>query len=198
MPRPHHIETDTLTVDKLCVGPLENNVYVVACARTASAIIIDAAAEAARIVDAVRGLDVTAIVTTHGHWDHVGALDEVRTALDVDAMIHPADACDITDTVPIPSTLAIGDLRFEALVVPGHTPGSTCIVGHGLAFTGDTLFPGGPGATSGPDAFAAIMRGLRANLFGLDDATIVLPGHGLDTTIGRERPHLDDWQRRGH
>ncbi|HSG79324.1 MAG TPA: MBL fold metallo-hydrolase [Acidimicrobiia bacterium] len=194
---PLHIDTDVLAVRKLCVGPFENNVYVVACRATGAAIVVDAADEADRIVGACDGLDVAAIVTTHGHWDHIQAAEAVRDRLDVALLVHPADAGDLPGTAPIPEVVEVGDLRFEARHLPGHTPGSTCIIGHDLAFTGDTLFPGGPGATSGPDAFATIMRSIRTGLFTLPDVTLVLPGHGLDTTIGTERPHLDEWERRG-
>jgi glyoxylase-like metal-dependent hydrolase (beta-lactamase superfamily II) len=194
---PLHIDTEELAVRKLCVGPFENNVYVVACRATDRAIVVDAADEADTILRACDGLEVVGIVTTHGHWDHIQAAEEVRDRLDVPLLIHPADAGELTRTEPIPGEIDVGDLRFTARHLPGHTPGSTCLIGHGIAFTGDTLFPGGPGATSGPDAFVTIMQSIRTGLFALPDETLVLPGHGLDTTIGTERPHLDEWDRRG-
>ncbi|MDX1691648.1 MAG: MBL fold metallo-hydrolase [Acidimicrobiia bacterium] len=198
MPRPLHVDTPDVRVVKLCVGPMENNAYVVACAATGDSIVVDAAAETDRILAACQGTSPRAIVTTHGHWDHVQAADDVRAALGVPLLVHPADAGDLEATEPIPDVVEVGHLRFDAPHVPGHTPGSTCLAGYGLAFTGDTLFPGGPGATGSPEAFARIMGGLRDHLFTLPDETLVLPGHGLDTTIGAERPHLDAWERRGH
>jgi glyoxylase-like metal-dependent hydrolase (beta-lactamase superfamily II) len=186
----------------VCVGPLENNAYVVACARTGRAVVIDAAEEADRLEEACAGLQPVGILTTHGHHDHVGAAAELAARLGVTVRIHPADAvlAGLAHTAPISDgdTIGFGEARLEAVHVPGHTDGSVCFSAGKVVFTGDTLFPGGPGATGGdPERFATIMEGLRTRLFTLPDDTLVFPGHGLDTTIGEERPHLAGWQRRG-
>jgi glyoxylase-like metal-dependent hydrolase (beta-lactamase superfamily II) len=165
-------------------------------------VVIDAAAEADRILAACHGLDVTAVLTTHGHADHVGAAGEVCRALRVPFRIHRADAeaAGIAPDEPIEpgETIQVGALRMTAVHTPGHTPGSTCFTVGGLLFSGDTLFPGGPGATGTPRDFATIMESLRTRLFTLPDETVVLPGHGLATTIGAERPSLPEWERRGY
>jgi glyoxylase-like metal-dependent hydrolase (beta-lactamase superfamily II) len=199
---PHwHHTTATLAIRKLTVGPYENNVYVLACRTTGDAVIVDAAAEPDRILAATAGLTPIGIVTTHGHADHVGAAREVSRTLAVPFRLAEEDAA-IAGMEPdeplVPGTMTIGNTVVEVVPTPGHTPGSTSIVADGVVLTGDTLFPGGPGATRFPYSdFAQIMRSLRERLFTLDDATLVFPGHGLDTTIGAERPNLGEWQRRG-
>jgi glyoxylase-like metal-dependent hydrolase (beta-lactamase superfamily II) len=203
MTGPWHVTDGPLRVRKQCVGPLENNVYVVASAVTRRAVIVDAAAEADRILPAAAGFDVIAVLTTHGHHDHVGAAAEVCSALGVPFRIHPADAAMAGREPDVPlldgDRIDLGDVVLEARHTPGHTPGSTCLLTGCFLFSGDTLFPGGPGATAGPGAdFATVMESLRSRLFSLPDDTVVLPGHGLDTTIGAERPFLDEWDRRGY
>jgi glyoxylase-like metal-dependent hydrolase (beta-lactamase superfamily II) len=193
----------TVEVRKLSVGPMDNNVYLLTDVGSGQALLVDAANEAQRILEEVADREVTAIVTTHGHGDHWQALAAVAEATGARTYLHPGDA----GMVEQPTDQAARDglrLRFgaaevELLHTPGHTPGSVCLLLAGMhVFTGDTLFPGGPGNTFGdPEAFATIMRSLRERLFVLPDETWVYPGHGDDTTIGAERPHLDEWQARG-
>ncbi len=198
---PWHYEDGRLRIRKVCAGGFENNVYVVACARTGRSVVVDAAAEAERIGQAADGTEPTAILTTHGHPDHVGAAAEVARRLGVPFRIHHADAA----MAGLPPDLAIededqievGEITLTALHTPGHTPGSMCFVTEGHAFTGDTLFPGGPGRTTDAASFSRIVDSLRARLFTLPDDTLVHPGHGLDTTIGTERSQLPAWVARG-
>jgi glyoxylase-like metal-dependent hydrolase (beta-lactamase superfamily II) len=183
-------------VVKLCVGEWENDVYVVSS--DGQAIVVDGAAEPDRILAEVEGLTVTGIVQTHGHGDHVQALPELVRRLDVPVLAHP------DDRMPVPARplrdgerLQVGRAEVEVLHTPGHTPGSLCFRVDRFLFTGDTLFPGGPGNTGGDqEAFGTIMRSLDV-LFGLGDEMRVCPGHGLDTTIGRERPYVETWRARG-
>ena len=195
-------EDDVLRIRELVVGPLENNVYVVACARTDKAVIIDAAAEAERIEAAVSDVEPVAILTTHGHHDHVGAAVEVRRRLAVPFRIHRADsaAAGISPDLPLEDgeEVDVGELRLGVVHTPGHTPGSTCFTLPGHLFSGDTLFPGGPGATGRPgSSFELIIGSIRDRLMTLPDDTLVHPGHGRGTTIGTERPHLPEWIARG-
>lgn len=202
MPRPPHYEASDVRIDKLVVGPFENNVFVVRCKRTGEAVLFDAANEHDLILDVSRATGVRRVLTTHGHWDHIQAVEAVRDAgIDVGIATEDAAMLPAYDfTIPDDETVAVGDLRLHTIHTPGHTPGSTCFVleGHPVVFSGDTLFPGGPGNTSTPQGdFPTIIESIDRRLLPLPAEMLVLPGHGLDTTIGDERPHLDEWIARG-
>jgi len=190
-----------LVVRSLVVGPLENNVHLAACASSARAVLIDPAAEPERILEAAFGLTVEAILLTHGHPDHIGAVRRLQPAWEIPVCLHPADAglAGLAGTLPLADgeQIRFGSLALEVRHTPGHTPGSVCFYAEGCLFSGDTLFPGGPGATPDRAAFGAVMASLRTRLFTLPDPTRVLPGHGPETTIGAERPFLDEWEKRG-
>jgi len=193
-------DDDRVRIGRLVVGPLDNNVYLVADPHDA-AVIIDAADEAERILHAVSGLTVTAVLTTHGHADHLQAVPSVTERLGVPVRMHADDQplAGLTDALPIGDgeVIDIGDLQLEAIHTPGHTPGSTCFRLGSHLFSGDTLFPGGPGATrSSGSNFDQIMESLETRLFTLPDATQVYPGHGAFTTIGEERPAIPEWRAR--
>ena len=197
-----HWSDTGVEVHKVVVGPVENNVFVIRCTSTGEAVLIDAANEHDRLLDLCRGLGVRTVLETHGHWDHIQAIPAVReagyevgvTAEDA-AMLPSYDYLLEDDTV-----VEVGRLRLRTLHTPGHTPGSMSfhVEGTPLLFTGDTLFPGGPGATQYGGDFATIIGSIEGRIFGkFDESTIVLPGHGLDTTLGTESPHLDEWVARG-
>lgn len=206
-----HHDAATIAVTKLSVGPMDNNCYVLADVDSGTGIIIDAANDADRILDVVDDIDVTTILTTHHHQDHWQALAAVARATDARVLLHREEH----SHVPVPADGAVADgdrislgaACIEILHTPGHTDGSVCAVLAGTAedrrditthvFTGDTLFPGGPGKTSGQATFEQIMSSLRTQLFTFDDDTWIYPGHGDDTTIGAERDQLDEWQARG-
>ena len=188
--------TGALRVKKLSVGTFDNNVYIVAAGE--NAIIVDGAASPVRILEEAAGLRVGAIVQTHGHFDHVQALAALVAELGCPVYAHAGDSMPVS-TKPLADgeVVSAGEVRLEAVHTPGHTPGSVCFLADGFLFSGDTLFPGGPGATNGdPARFAKVMASLD-RLFALPDETRVSPGHGLDTTIGRERQYVPTWRRRG-
>lgn len=200
MPAIWHFENDEVAIRKAEVGTLGNNTYVVMCKATKSSFIVDAAADSDLVIETALGTNPVAIITTHGHGDHVGAAKEVARHFDIPMRLSPLDwdICRVAADEPLePGTTPLGKATLQLVATPGHTPGSTCIVTPGAVITGDTLFPGGPGATHFPYAsFDQIMDSLERELFSLPDETIVMPGHGLDTTIGTERPALPEWRSR--
>jgi glyoxylase-like metal-dependent hydrolase (beta-lactamase superfamily II) len=199
---PAHYEASDVRIDKYVVGPFENNVFVVRDKGSGDALIVDAANEHDLLLEVSRATGVRRVLTTHGHWDHIQAVTALRDA-GIEVGIASADAEMLPSydfTIPDDDVLTVGGLRLHAIHTPGHTPGSTCFLleGHPVLFSGDTLFPGGPGNTKFENAsFDTIITSIDRRLFTLDPTTLVFPGHGLDTTIGTERPHLDEWIERG-
>ncbi len=200
MPSDWHFENGSVQIRKAEVGGFGNNTYVVACRQTGSSIIVDAAADPNRIIANAADTNPTAIVTTHGHADHVGAALTVSSRLGIPVLLHPLDKdlCPLEETLDLnPGNLTVGETEVRVVHTPGHTPGSVGLLTEGAAITGDTLFPGGPGATRFPYSdFDQIMDSIEREYFSLDDHTVVMPGHGLDTTIGTERPALAEWRER--
>ena len=196
----HHYEGDDLIVRKIEVGTMENNVYVLECPETHEALIVDGCFEPEKIIAAADGAKVVGIVQTHGHMDHVQALPALRDHYGVPVYAHEGDdyPVPIDDQIADGQTIRFGRREASVLHTPGHTPGGVCyLVGEHL-ISGDTLFPGGPGNTWGDkDAFAQIIESVEKKLFTLPDQTRVYPGHGKDTTIGAEKPHLQEWIERG-
>jgi glyoxylase-like metal-dependent hydrolase (beta-lactamase superfamily II) len=202
MARVAHYEDPTVRVEKLVVGPYENNVFVVRSKGTGEAVIIDAANEHELLLDISRATGVKRVLTTHGHFDHIQAVTALRNAgIDVGVAAEDAKMLPSYDfVIPDDDVIEVGDLRLRTIHTPGHTPGSTSFLleGHPLLFTGDTLFPGGPGNTKFEGAsFDEIIESIDRRLFTLPADLLVLPGHGLDTTLGTERPHLQEWVDRG-
>jgi glyoxylase-like metal-dependent hydrolase (beta-lactamase superfamily II) len=190
-------------VHQIVVGPMDNNVYILRCRRTGDAMLIDAANEHEALLDICRDLGVNQVVETHGHWDHIQAVPAVRDA-GISVAVTSADSGMLPSYDLIlddDEMLTVGDLRVRTLATPGHTPGSICFAvdDTDLLFSGDTLFPGGPGNTSfeGGD-FDTIIASIDRRIFAeFDRDTKVLPGHGVATTVGKESPHLQEWVDRG-
>jgi glyoxylase-like metal-dependent hydrolase (beta-lactamase superfamily II) len=199
------------TIVKTSVGPMDNNAYLVTCSRTGQTLLIDAANDASTLLDLVERYAPTLslIVTTHQHRDHWLALAEVAKATGAPTAAHRLDA----EPLPVKpdrllahgDTVTVGDLTFDVIHLQGHTEGSVALALSGPAaggtvqlFTGDCLFPGGVGKTWQDGDFERLLDGVSARLFDVyDDSTVVYPGHGDDTTLGAERPHLAEWRERG-
>ncbi|MBW3086233.1 Hydroxyacylglutathione hydrolase GloC [Austwickia sp. TVS 96-490-7B] len=199
----------TLIVRKCSVGSLDNNCYLLTCTDTQEQILIDAADDVPRLqqlIDEGSG-HLSMIVTTHRHHDHVRALPELA------ALTQAATLAGRDDAAALPLTpdrcltdgdeIVVGRQRLTVIELRGHTPGGIALSwtapdGWSHLFTGDSLFPGGPGKTSSPQEFNQLMDDLESRIFGVyDDSTWVYPGHGSDTTVGTERPHLSAWRDRG-
>jgi glyoxylase-like metal-dependent hydrolase (beta-lactamase superfamily II) len=207
MPAPattlHWADAD-VEVHRVVVGPYDNNVFVIRCRQTGESVLIDAANEHELLLELCQRLNVRRVLETHGHWDHIGAVAQIREA-GYEVAVTALDAPMLKDVgydvfLDDAEVIEVGRLRLHAIHNPGHTPGSISfqLAGSPLLFSGDTLFPGGPGATKfeGGD-FATIIQSIDTKLFTFPADTIVLPGHGADTTIGSERPHLQEWVDRG-
>lgn len=201
-PTLHYRDTNA-EIHRVVVGPVDNNVFVLRCRDTGDAVLIDAANEHELLLDMCRSLGVRTVIETHGHWDHIAAVPEVRDAgYEVGVTGADADMLDSYDyLLDDDSVIEVGRLRLHTIATPGHTPGSMCfrLEGSPVVFSGDTLFPGGPGATKFPGGdFDQIIASIDRRLFSpLPADTIVMPGHGDDTTIGTESPKLQEWVDRG-
>jgi len=198
------------TIVKASVGPMDNNAYLITCSRTGKTLLIDAANDGAALVDLIKNNapDVELIVTSHQHFDHWQALAEVARATGAPTAAHSLDA----EPLPVKpdriladgDTITIGDLRFDVIHLQGHTEGSVALALRGAdgevthIFTGDCLFPGGVGKTWQDGDFERLLGDVSRKLFDrYPDSTVICPGHGDDTTLGAERPHLDEWRTRG-
>ncbi|AXQ57805.1 MBL fold metallo-hydrolase [Streptomyces koyangensis] len=200
-------ELTGLMISKVAVGAMDNNAYLLRCRATGEQLLIDAAAEPGTLLRLIGRDSVASVVTTHRHGDHWQALAEVVAATGARTQAGRYDA----EGIPVPTdvllddgdTVRVGRVELTVRHLVGHTPGSVALVyddphGHPHVFTGDCLFPGGPGRTTLPEEFDSLMGGLETKLFGvLPDETWVYPGHGNDTTLGSERPHLAEWRARG-
>jgi len=198
-----HYEDSQAEIHKLVVGPMDNNVFILRCKETGDSVLLDAANEHEKLLPLCQQLNVRRVLETHGHWDHIQAVPAVRDAgYDVGITAQDAGMLPSYDSIlEDESVIEVGRLRLHTIHNPGHTPGSMSfrLEGSPVLFSGDTLFPGGPGNTSfeGGD-FPTIIRSIEDRLFSkLAPETIVMPGHGDDTTIGAERPHLQEWIDRG-
>jgi glyoxylase-like metal-dependent hydrolase (beta-lactamase superfamily II) len=202
---------DALTITKISVGPMDNNAYLLMCRKTREALLVDAANDPERLSDLIGHGDdrptLRTIVTTHQHQDHWAALGAIAGQYGANTVAHKEDA----GALPVPpdqfvtqgDTVSVGDCTLEVIHLRGHTPGSVALLyrdpgGHGHLFTGDSLFPGGVGRTTSPENFTSLINDVKSRIFDkLPDDTWFYPGHGDDSTLGAERPKLDEWRERG-
>jgi len=202
-------ELPEVLIGKLAVGPSDNNAYLVRCTATGEALLIDAANEPDRLTEFVRlgGEPAGTVLTTHRHADHWQGLATVVAQTGARTLAGAADA----EAIPVSTdrllrhgdTVHVGNLELQAIHLRGHTPGSIALhyrdsTGRSHLFTGDSLFPGGVGKTWSPADFDSLLGDVSERIFDVyDDETWFYPGHGNDSTLGAERPHLDEWRQRG-
>jgi glyoxylase-like metal-dependent hydrolase (beta-lactamase superfamily II) len=199
-------ELEELTITKLAVSEMSNNVYLLRCRDTGAQLLVDAADDADTILSVAGAEGLTTVVTTHQHWDHHRALAAVVEATGAETVAGEADA----DGLPVPVTrpvndgdiVQVGRCSLEVIHLVGHTPGSIALLyddpaGTPHLFTGDSLFPGGPGRTTAPEDFDTLMADLQGKVFDrLPDETWFYPGHGDDSTLGAERASVPEWLAR--
>ena len=197
------------SIIKVSVGQMDNNAYLVSCSQTGETLLIDAANDPQILLELIDRFapKLSLIVTSHQHFDHWQALEEVAKATGVPTAAHQLDA----EPLPVKpdrilangDTVKIGKLSFDVIHLQGHTPGSVALALDGAddathLFTGDCLFPGGVGKTWQEDDFERLLGDVTSRVFNVyGDSTVVYPGHGDDTTLGTERPHLAEWKERG-
>jgi len=215
---------DEVAIRTVSVGPMDNNAYLLTCRRSGAQLLVDAADDPDRLLALVREGSGTArldlVVTTHRHADHVGALRSVVAVTGAHVAAGADDADAITQATETVVTrrlhggdpVTAGHLTLQVVALRGHTPGSIALAyrepehasapgsvpGRVHLFTGDSLFPGGPGGTTSTETFTTLMDDLEARVFArFDDETLIYPGHGDPTTLGAERPHVPEWRARG-
>ncbi len=191
-----------IQITKINMGPYNNNGYIVACAETKEAVIIDTPAEPEKLLNELGDVQVKAILITHGHQDHLLGFKEITGQVDAPVGVGEADV----ELLPSPpdiilrdgATIEVGNQTIQLLSTPGHTSGSTCLLIGKHLFSGDTLFPGGPGKSRSPEALKQEIDSITRKLLVLPDDTAVYPGHGDDTTIGQARQEYQVFASKQH
>jgi hydroxyacylglutathione hydrolase len=196
------VEEPNLRISRLRLGPWETNAYIIVCPETLASLVVDAPAEANRILEELNGTAPKYVLLTHSHPDHIGALTELRNKLEVPFACHPLDSSGIASPPEIPlkggEELALGNLKVSVMHTPGHTRGSLCFRVANHLISGDTIFPGGPGNTRSQADFKEIVRSIKDDILILPDDTVIYPGHGEPTVVKKERADFATFSARQH
>lgn len=195
------VKDDHIQIEKLELGPYGTNAYILICSRTGESVVVDAPADAGKILERLKGTRPQYILITHNHMDHTGALADLKSTLDLPIAAHADDA----GRLPVSAdqllsdgdAISFGDIKLSVLHTPGHTPGSVCFLTANYLIAGDTIFPGGPGRTGSPADFKRILESLTGKIFVLPDNTLIYPGHGESTVLEKERRAFEDFSARG-
>lgn len=191
-----------LSIERIETQPYGTNAYLLVCLKTLKSVLIDAPGEAKNILGKLKRTKPKCILLTHSHMDHTGALFQIKQALDIPIAAHAEEA----PRLPLPpdiflqdgETIVLGETKLKVLHTPGHTPGSLCFYTEPYLLSGDTLFPGGPGKTGTPSAFAQVVESISNKIFVLPDFVQVFPGHGEDTTLNKEKEEFAVFNSRSH
>ncbi|MFQ5997517.1 MAG: MBL fold metallo-hydrolase [Dehalococcoidales bacterium] len=196
------VKDDNLQIEQLQLGAFGTNAYIVTCQQTGDSVVLDAPAEADKIIERLKGTNPRYILLTHNHTDHTGALAELRSKLGIPLAAHTADAGILSSPPEIrlndADTISFGNVKLEVLHTPGHTPGSLCFRTGKYLLSGDTIFPGGPGKTSSPANFQQIIKSITSQIFTLADDTQIYPGHGDSTVLKKEKEEFAIFSSRPH
>jgi len=196
------VKDDRIQIEKIELGPFGTNAYILVCRDTGESVVVDAPADAGKILDLLNGTSPQFILITHNHMDHTGALSELKSTLNLPVAAHADDA----GSLPVSAdqllndgdVISFGDIKMLVLHTPGHTPGSICFLADSYLIAGDTLFPGGPGRTGSPADFKRILDSLTGKIFVLPDDTYIFPGHGDSAILGNERKAFEAFSAISH
>jgi len=196
------VKDDNIWIDKLTLGPFGTNSYVITCPLTGESVAVDAPAEAAEILKRLDGTHPRFILITHAHMDHLGALSELKSKLEIPVAAHSLEGKNLPIRPEIlladGDTVSFGGIKLQVLHTPGHTPGSICLLTGNYLISGDTLFPGGPGKTRSPGDLRQIIESIKGKIFPLPDDTHVFPGHGDSTVLKKEKEEFAIFSSRSH
>lgn len=196
------VNYEDIRIEQLQLGPWGTNAYIVVCQETDDSLVVDAPADADKIIHSLQATNPHYILLTHDHFDHTGALDELRSRLKVPLAAHEADSRRLNSPPEIPlkdgDTITLGNLKLKILHTPGHTPGGLCFRVGKYLLAGDTIFPGGPGKTATPGAFKQIVESITLKIFTLPGDTDIYPGHGETTTVARAKEEYAAFASRPH
>jgi len=195
-------QDDKILIKRIETDPFGTNAYILVCQRTQESVLIDAPGDELAILDNIRNTKPRSILITHSHFDHTGALKELKRRLDIPVGVHQADA----RRIPLSPDLLLkdgdlvsfGNIKLKVLHTPGHTPGSICFFREKYLISGDTLFPGGPGKTGSPSDLKQIITSLKEKIFVLSDEVHVYPGHGESTVLKKEKAEFAVFSSRKH
>jgi glyoxylase-like metal-dependent hydrolase (beta-lactamase superfamily II) len=194
------VKDEHIQINRLELGPFGTNSYILICQKTNESVVVDAPGEVGMVVERLKETQPKYILMTHDHFDHIGGLVELRSALEVPVAAHPADANDLPLEPDLllndGDEILIGAIKLRVLHTPGHTPGGLCFLTDKYLIAGDTLFPGGPGKTQSPDDFRQIVESITEKLFELPEDTQVYPGHGEATTIEEAKQQYEVFSAR--
>lgn len=198
----YSFEDDSIGITRLELGPYGTNAYIVVCKTSGKSLVVDAPGDAGKILEHLAGARPRYIVITHGHFDHTGAIGELKSALGIPVAVHPLDAAGLPYPPDIElkdgGIIDVGTLKIKVLHTPGHTPGSICLLAGRYLLSGDTIFPGGPGHTVTPADFKIIVGSIETKVLVLPDETGVYPGHGDATHVGTEKKAFAVFASRPH